>query len=711
MQSQEDKLKYFGERIINKAKHGNEMVTLTLTKVQLIDPMLLRCIQEKVFEKEFGGKKIKFKCADGDLFFKTDEFKALNENYQAINENGGELVFEETVKFSSYDNYSSNKELLDFADIFDKKERSFEEIVQINIKLSEIAEKINNGIVDENGNNNQLSPLEKYLICFQIVNDITYFNEDNASRITDGYSITRSLVDLVNNHYGCCVGKSEYLRALLSMVGIESCSVAVDSDRQKILYKQNRLDQDKIAFDKSRASLINGDYENDDKLYKKRSLELDIEEKMLKSKQDEIKESLDEYKKDFTYLNHQTNLIYLKDEKYGVDGIFLGDATWGGNFTAVTLNKDIEMFFNFGTLFISGDSISKFLDRVGGQSNQNKEDNEQDVYFNFSKRMIIEKFKTKLSRVYKSVSFETDKSKFLLRLEECKNYEQVLDLVDEKCDDMNYVTGEKNEYAKVYRDIFEEILYTDEKQFLNSVEIKNVIDKFKNAKLLQEIPQDKKEINNAVMEKFDKIFEGTEFQIIRKINSLDYMKFLQEYSEKDPDLMQEILSTKKYALALMSKDSRFFEVLSYEMQDDFEVVKTAVKSKGSMLEFASDRLKNDPEIVLRAFLNDATSIQYAPPQFQERDVFKKFDKDDYDLLVSLCEDISKFERMPLDYFKEENEDFVDFAMEIVYSKVEGNPENDIFITIMEETIKKNFEKLEIEARNKNLDDCIPEYYF
>ena len=89
MQTQEDRLEYFAQRIINKAtadEINEDLMVLTLTKAQLIDPMLLSCLKNKVFDKEFAGKKIKFKCADGDLFFKAGEFETLVENYKAIEE-------------------------------------------------------------------------------------------------------------------------------------------------------------------------------------------------------------------------------------------------------------------------------------------------------------------------------------------------------------------------------------------------------------------------------------------------------------------------------------------------------------------------------------------------------------------------------------------------------------------------------------------------
>lgn len=59
------------------------------------------------------------------------------------------------------------------------------------------------------------------------------------------------------------------------------------------------------------------------------------------------------------------------------------------------------------------------------------------------------------------------------------------------------------------------------------------------------------------------------------------------------------------------------EFVSDTLKDDFEVVMEAVKNRGWNLQFASDRLKNDPEVVLEAVKTHCGAFEFAGDKIKE----------------------------------------------------------------------------------------------
>ena len=65
------------------------------------------------------------------------------------------------------------------------------------------------------------------------------------------------------------------------------------------------------------------------------------------------------------------------------------------------------------------------------------------------------------------------------------------------------------------------------------------------------------------------------------------------------------------------------EYASEELRNDKEVVLEAVKKYGDALQFASEELRNDKEVVLEAVKENGNAIKYASPELQEDEDVKK----------------------------------------------------------------------------------------
>ncbi len=612
MLSQKDIQNYFAERIINRAKVENAVVTLVVTKAELIDPMLKACLKEKVFEDKFGNAKLKIKCSDRDIFFKEDELKSLLENHQAIEESQGKLYFEETVSIGATRDETENAgELKEFYKRLDKVERSFEEVLKINQKLSEVADKINGGYIDEEGNAMMLSPLEKYLLCFKIVNDIDYYLEDKNEKTKAGYSISRSLIDVVKNQRGCCVGKSEYLYALLKMVGIENCCITIDSNREDLIKTMSNKEilKDDYYYDLANSPLSNSEVE--DVKYQLKHIESQLVDLLDDGK------SLSQIK-----TNHKANLINLNDEKYGFNGIFLGDSTAVQlSLEILPLKDKLDYLLNFASYFSSGSEISKFLDNIGVASIRKPEHGQEkieegyvDDYFSLTRNMIINKFKELIIDNYNNASFALGSSQFLQQLQNCQNYGQLQKVIDNYCSDNDNITGNQNKFAPIYRKIFEEILYDDKERYLNIVSIKDVRERLKGANLLENSALTNfGRANEKTNEIFAQIFKDTEYEAVQKLKESD-----KEYFKNLPLHFRD---NERIVKTAITRDCHALEFASDRLKGDKEIVSLAMSKNIATLEYASDKIKDDSEFMLDAIIKNRFAFDYASDRLKKDPYF------------------------------------------------------------------------------------------
>ena len=77
------------------------------------------------------------------------------------------------------------------------------------------------------------------------------------------------------------------------------------------------------------------------------------------------------------------------------------------------------------------------------------------------------------------------------------------------------------------------------------------------------------------------------------------------------------ISTRMEALVNLAEDGMLLEHMPYDIQNDKQAVKIAVKSNGTSLQFASDDMKDDLNLVMMALENDPHAFQYASIQIKD----------------------------------------------------------------------------------------------
>ena len=153
-----------------------------------------------------------------------------------------------------------------------------------------------------------MSPFEKYLYAYDIVKQFKKYNKpkkDNKNtrnlpydKYMDIKSSSRDLYEILNNNYIVCVGFSNLLGDLLEKLEIDSIplSVNVDTSLPKAI---KQLDIPKEEWT---------------------NMSPEEKHKLIMRQQSYIpRDSFD---------RHRRLLVYIKDEKYGIDGIYISDPTW-----------------------------------------------------------------------------------------------------------------------------------------------------------------------------------------------------------------------------------------------------------------------------------------------------------------------------------------------------------------------------------------------
>jgi hypothetical protein len=95
----------------------------------------------------------------------------------------------------------------------------------------------------------------------------------------------------------------------------------------------------------------------------------------------------------------------------------------------------------------------------------------------------------------------------------------------------------------------------------------------------------------------------------------------QKYSEK---ILLSLFKNKFILKLFLVKDCSFLEFASEKLKDDKQLVLTIVKKNGFVLAYSSERLKDDKEVVMAAVQTDGWSLQYASDRL----------KDDYDVVMA-----------------------------------------------------------------------------
>lgn len=313
------------ERVIGGFESNKPVAVVTLSKDEIVSPELEQCIEHGLFNNDIqAGRKIVIKCSDKDLAFNQEEAMRLVKNHEALSKRGGEMMFEESVRRGLF--YKENSLGVEINDVL----VSFPEMMKVNAKLTNIANAVNK--ISEK---NHFSPYEKYLLCHKIISQMKYYHEENdpLKKYTP-YFASQSYIETVTKNAGCCVGKAEYLRALLSMVGIKSCTFSLDSDREiAALY-------DALGYPKEARKTMK-------KVNNKEHSDL--------------------------FTNHRITLIALDDSKYGMHGVFAGDAACEGAADTIPLGTKLDAWFNYGGLYSDGKVLCDFLCDLPTSTKQSKD--------------------------------------------------------------------------------------------------------------------------------------------------------------------------------------------------------------------------------------------------------------------------------------------------------------------------------------------------
>ena len=157
-----------------------------------------------------------------------------------------------------------------------------------------------------------LSPLEKMVYAYDITKKFKKYKlpkKENRNIVNMSYdeklkirSLSRDLYKILDNDYIVCVGFANLLHDLLSKLGIDSISQSVDID---------------LARHKSIKQL-----RDNNKNWK----ELSPQEKHKL-----ISHQVSYIPKD-SYEGHRRLMVRIKDEKYGIDGLYISDPTWDNDY-------------------------------------------------------------------------------------------------------------------------------------------------------------------------------------------------------------------------------------------------------------------------------------------------------------------------------------------------------------------------------------------
>lgn len=157
-----------------------------------------------------------------------------------------------------------------------------------------------------------LSPFEKMVYAYDITKKFKKYRmpkKDNKNVVNMSYdeklkirSLSRDLYKILDNDYIVCVGFVNLLHDLLSKLGIDSISQSVDID---------------LARHKSIKQL-----RDNNKNWK----ELSPQEKYKL-----ISQQVSYIPKD-SFEGHRRLIVRIKDEKYGIDGIYISDPTWDNDY-------------------------------------------------------------------------------------------------------------------------------------------------------------------------------------------------------------------------------------------------------------------------------------------------------------------------------------------------------------------------------------------
>ena len=120
-----------------------------------------------------------------------------------------------------------------------------------------------------------------------------------------------------------------------------------------------------------------------------------------------------------------------------------------------------------------------------------------------------------------------------------------------------------------------------------------------------------RELNQLKSVEEEGITKNEELYIIVNDKLQDTINNLTQNGNALQYVSDELKNDKEVVLAAITEDGRALEYASDELKNDKEVVLAAVTQYGRALEYASDELKNDKDVVLAAVTEDGWALQYS----------------------------------------------------------------------------------------------------
>ena len=433
-------LKDYMSLLIKNQKKDDDLNcnVITLTKNQLVHQNFTKAINHNLFNKLKVDKNTVFLCNDKNLFFSQKQALTLLQNYKLIKKQGYDLVFREPLKDSSQNIISDNNRFVGIE--MDKRGMllTFGEILQINTKLLQCANKINNY-----SNNHNLSPFEKYLVCFNYVSNIQYS--------TDYFDMSHSYTGTILKNQGCCVGKSQYLRILLKLCNINSCcaTMMMSKEMEELTYHFFKKYRNDLSFFDDKNNPINIEewryfYSNEVQNIN----ELDIQ----------------------TCNDHCINLIYIDDDKYNLHGIFTCDTCNSMlKYMPIKDRNSLKNIFNFSTyaLFSNGGEFDAFLSEIKfNMLPKNEIKKIENEFFTFTQKAI----KEYLNDLTSTMKYDDEDKKLQLFISEigrCRNDYKIRQLFDK-------YRFEETKFGKIINELYDKVLSQKDNIFnLTSIACEN----------------------------------------------------------------------------------------------------------------------------------------------------------------------------------------------------------------------------------------------
>jgi hypothetical protein len=146
--------------------------------------------------------------------------------------------------------------------------------------------------------------------------------------------------------------------------------------------------------------------------------------------------------------------------------------------------------------------------------------------------------------------------------------------------------------------------------------------------------------------------EIANFCLKKDLRTLEYLN--ENYSDNKQLLIDLKVCTLEYmsdklkhdkdvVLNCVSQLGNKLQFASADLQDDYDVVLTAVKNEGDALRYASERLRTDPKIVKAAIRNDWTAASYISDEARSnKDIILYAIKKDFDNLQYASPELQEY---------------------------------------------------------------------